>query len=216
MQSKHLHLPKDRWQSLFYVLVATLLIFPLFEQIDIVGETLLFWGMHFFIIGLISLKLAKGGQRLFFFVFVCLFLSSFVKESTILLFFQALTLFLLYGFSMARLIRSLQEAKEIATNELYGAISLYLMMGISWCLCYIMTQVLFPNSFDFGVSVSLAPLNWTDLLYFSFITLTTTGYGDIVPLSGLAKALAMLESVMGILFIGVALSLVVSKHGKGN
>ncbi|MEA2035109.1 MAG: potassium channel family protein [Euryarchaeota archaeon] len=58
-------------------------------------------------------------------------------------------------------------------------------------------------------------ITFSDFIYFSFVTLTTTGFGDITPLSGLARSLTILETVTGVLFVAVLMARLVGMLGQG-
>jgi hypothetical protein len=71
---------------------------------------------------------------------------------------------------------------------------------------------LYPGSFQFGAN---ATDRESDLIYFSLVTLTTVGYGDIVPLTGEARMLAALEAVAGVLYVAITVAVLVSAYRRG-
>jgi hypothetical protein len=64
----------------------------------------------------------------------------------------------------------------------------------------------------FAVRATVAPMELMDLLYFSFSTVTTTGFGDIVPLTRLAKVAAIIESIIGQLFLAILIARLVGVY----
>lgn len=107
--------------------------------------------------------------------------------------------------------RDLSDKPYIRTNEILGAVTIYLLLGTLWTSFYV-TEVTFdpqafyldPERFDHQVPTS------GDLLFFSFATLTTLGYGDITPMSALARSLAVVEAVVGVLFLATLIARFVS------
>ena len=81
---------------------------------------------------------------------------------------------------------------------------------MTWALTYIVIDILDPTAFE-----QLAVSAWaggTDYVYFSFVTLTTLGYGDITPLTPVAQTLAWLEAVVGQLYLAILVARLVGLH----
>ena len=102
------------------------------------------------------------------------------------------------------------KQEEITRETIYGAIVVYILIGILWVFLYNFTEFLHPQSFTFITELGREPRK--DLYYFSFVTLTTLGYGDIAPVSGPARSLAMLEAVTGQMYIAVLIARLVGTH----
>jgi len=92
-------------------------------------------------------------------------------------------------------------------NRLIGAIVLYLLVAMMWASAYLIVSFADPSAFSKPTQPETPTLQW---LYFSFTTLTTLGYGDIVPVSRLARSLAMVEALIGQLYPAVILARLVS------
>lgn len=90
--------------------------------------------------------------------------------------------------------------------RIQGAIAVYLLFGIGWAHGYHMTAVLHPGSFNSSGEMSNV-LDWT---YFSFVTLTTVGYGDITPLKPIARVLSTGEALTGQLYLAVLIARLVA------
>jgi hypothetical protein len=101
-----------------------------------------------------------------------------------------------------------KESRIITQAHLYTAINIYLLLGLLWATLYLAIDTFHPGSIQIG---SRPPERETNLLYFSLITLSTIGYGDIVPLNGEAQILAALEGVTGVLYIAITVALLVSR-----
>ncbi|MGO9065979.1 MAG: potassium channel family protein [Myxococcaceae bacterium] len=94
-------------------------------------------------------------------------------------------------------------------DRIFGAVAAYLLLSLDWALGYRFIDVLDPGTFR-GLSWAPGAHNFSDFVYFSISTLTTVGYGDIVPLSLPARSLTSLESLVGQLFPAILLARLVS------
>jgi voltage-gated potassium channel len=101
----------------------------------------------------------------------------------------------------------------VTINRLMGALCLYLLLGVSWAILFNFVGFADPGAFDHGGrSVGDAI---EGMLYFSFVTLTTLGYGDVSPLHPVARTLAYLEAVVGQLYVAVLIASLVSRRFAG-
>jgi len=100
---------------------------------------------------------------------------------------------------------------KMTADRVAGAISVYLLLGLLWAMVYGIAAMLAPGSFS-GPGVLGPDQSSTvrDLIYFSFVTLTTLGYGDISPVASGARTLAWMEAVFGQLYLAVTIARMVS------
>ena len=105
------------------------------------------------------------------------------------------------------LVRGALSTERVDTNVIAGALCGYVFLGFAWGFTYTLIEQLAPGSFSTpdALSVPGAPL-----FYFSFTTLTTLGYGDIAPVSGTARALAITEALTGQIFLVVIVARLVA------
>src|SRR6201987_297331 len=113
-----------------------------------------------------------------------------------------------FALTAVALFSYLRSSRIVTRAHLYMAINIYLLLGLLWTTLYLAIDAFYPGSIQMG---SQAAERETELLYFSLITLSTIGYGDIVPLSGEARMLAALEGVTGVLYIAITVALLVSR-----
>jgi Ion channel len=113
-----------------------------------------------------------------------------------------------FALTAAGLFSYLRNSRSVAQAQLYTAVNIYLLLGLLWATLYLAIDAFSPGSIQVG---SHPADRQTELLYFSLITLSTIGYGDIVPLSGEARILAALEGVTGVLYIAITVALLVSR-----
>ena len=111
----------------------------------------------------------------------------------------------LYFYIVVMLVKNLLSIKVITTDLIYCAISIYLLIGIMWAGIYSVLDGMSPGSFG-GTSEPV------DLLYFSFVTLTTVGFGDVAPLTVLGKRLAVFEAAMGSIYMAVIVAMIVGRY----
>jgi len=99
------------------------------------------------------------------------------------------------------------RAGAVTGHRIQGGIAGYLLLGLVWAQAYAFVEILHPGSFSGAISAAAGHRGFA---YFSFVTLTTVGYGDIVPVHPAARSLAMLEAVTGPLYIAILLARLVS------
>jgi len=115
-----------------------------------------------------------------------------------------------FVFVIAGLIGHLGRPGAVTGGRLSIAVSLYILIGVFWFALYNLLETVYPGSFGQpGPEKRVAARSF---LYFSMETLTTLGYGDILPLSPKARSLSVLEAAAGILFIAVAVSRLVASY----
>jgi hypothetical protein len=128
---------------------------------------------------------------------------------------------LVYITVIVLLLRYVFGPEVLDADRLWGAAAAYLMIGILWCFVYALVEL--ERVQTFMVRGEPANLQLTELLYFSFSTLTTIGFGDIVPLSRGAQMAAVFEGIVGTLFLAILIAKLVgvypphtlsSIHGK--
>jgi hypothetical protein len=115
-----------------------------------------------------------------------------------------------FGLTVVGLFSYLRNARTILTAHLSTAISIYLLLGMQWFAIYSAIEAFHPGSF-FLNKVPIADRQ-SELLYFSLVTLSTVGYGDIVPIDGEVRMLAALEGVTGVLYVAITVALLVSAY----
>jgi hypothetical protein len=108
--------------------------------------------------------------------------------------------------------KELFRQRDVTTNMIFGAVVAYLLAAVGFAYLYEVLELFQPGAFS-GVPDGASPQALGDaLLYFSLVTLTTVGYGDILPVSGLARPLAVLEGVFGTLYLAVMIARLVGLH----
>jgi len=122
--------------------------------------------------------------------------------------FTLVLMFLFLSFTTARLLRYVIRPGGVSSDQVFGAISIYFLLGHGWAFVYLLLEHVSPGSFR-GLESQAGS---ADLTYYSFVTLTTLGYGEIVPVTAQARSLAALEAVTGVLYIATLVSRLVSLY----
>ena len=102
------------------------------------------------------------------------------------------------AFVTAVLLQSVIASQKVTSDTLYGAVAAYLFIGILWGMAYSFVDALAPGSLHMAAEAG-RKLVWTDYIFLSFVTLTTIGYGDVVPMGGI-RGLVMLEGIIGAMY----------------
>ena len=122
---------------------------------------------------------------------------------------------LLMIFVIANLIRFVLRAPSVNTEVLCASISAYLMLGLMWTLAYWLVDQLTPGgAFSFNTNAGTRSMDGFTGFYFSFITLSTVGYGDITPVSRIARWLAAMEAMTGLLYVTVLIARLVALYSS--
>ena len=118
-------------------------------------------------------------------------------------------------FTTAGMLIQVVRPGRITGHRIRGAVAVYLMLGLVWGMAFTLVDVLLPGSFDLPPTMAESTLPPSErrlpsMVYFSFVTLSTVGYGEIVPLSPAARNLALIEALLGPLYLAVLVARLVS------
>ena len=121
----------------------------------------------------------------------------------------------LVAFVVFNLMRFILRAPSVDAEVLCASISAYLMLGLLWTIAYWLVDQLTPGgAFSFNTNAGTRSMNGFTGFYFSFITLSTVGYGDITPVSRIARWLAAMEAMTGLLYVAVLIARLVSLYSS--
>lgn len=118
---------------------------------------------------------------------------------------------LFYLFTTMLAFEALFTGEEIDLNMIMGSICVYLLVGICWSIFYFFESIINPGAFN-GIDVEIGKSRFTDLLYYSYVTLSTLGYGDITPVTPIARTLSFLEALFGQFYIAILVASFVGMH----
>jgi len=121
----------------------------------------------------------------------------------------------LFIFIVLDLVKQVSHAKMVSPKVILESINGYLMIGLVFSILVAFLMGFNPGSFSFN-NINTGPIQsdspFQQCIYYAFITMTTTGYGDIVPLTPVARSLSILISVTGQLYIAVVIAVLVGKY----
>jgi voltage-gated potassium channel len=122
---------------------------------------------------------------------------------------------MLLAFVIGHLLHFILHAPVVTAEVLCASIAAYLMLGLMWTVAYWLVDQLTPGgAFSFNTSRGAQSMNGFTGFYFSFITLSTVGYGDITPVSRFARWLAAMEAMTGLLYVAVLIARLVSVYSS--
>ncbi len=109
-----------------------------------------------------------------------------------------------FAYVVFEVVRNISTSSDVSSDTIRGAICAYLLMGLAWASAYELVALIQPGAIDIGTGAEITHAqNYT---YYSFVVLTTLGFGDITPVSGLARSLTWIEAVTGQLFIATIIA----------
>lgn len=204
---------ENRYNHLLGILIICIFFVPYVEH----GERLP--GFHlitlaFFILLVLCLRTAISNKRLFWLfagigvaASLLQVVSLWIPSSNVQFTFFATknfvtTLFLVV--TVTSLIRYIQRVHKITSNLIVAGICVYLLMGFIYAMIYIFVDHLSPGA--------ISSSRETSFLYFSFATLTTVGYGDVVPANRFVMALASFEAITGQVYLTVFIARLIGLH----
>jgi len=126
--------------------------------------------------------------------------------------FYLLLLLCFFIFTAFKTAKQVLFTGEIDGNKILGAICLYLLLGLIWAVTYTLLQLEFPNSFQMMNENNKWFTLFPDFIYFSFVTITTLGFGDISPTLPLARFLVYLEAIIGQFYLAILVASLVGSR----
>ncbi|NCF18074.1 MAG: two pore domain potassium channel family protein [Haliea sp.] len=136
------------------------------------------------------------------FIIAILMISDSIIESNFLAVYQLACCFLFLSFTLYICWRQVMFSGDIDGNKIVGAICIYILLGLIWAFAYLLMQEVFPGSFVISEDDTWQH-NLGDAVYFSMVTLTTLGYGDITPQEPVVRFMSYLEAVTGVFYTTV-------------
>lgn len=123
-----------------------------------------------------------------------------------------------YGVVILALVRVIFVLRTPVRDRVFGGVAVLMMFGVFCAIFYRQMLAIDPNALVMTDAnhPHNDPMNWNDTIYFSFVTLATIGFGDMVPGNSMARSLAMIEGLIGVLYPAVLLARLVSRDGAGD
>lgn len=202
---------------LFFLVVYGFFIYPLAGR-DGRVEPVAAWSFSLvLILGVLATTKHKGARTgmvvLAVVAFTSHWLHYFIREHAVHL-ISAAAAAVFFGVLAWLITARVFRSGGINIYRIYGAVAVYMLLGIFWGELYVMTYLLDPSSFYFDPSTQRGEPPISELIYFSFTTLTTLGLGDIVPVDPIARSMVTFEALVGQLYPAVLLARLVTLYEK--
>ncbi len=209
---------KNKYTNLFFYLIISFLLMPLSQYSKIISF-LFPLGFFFIIISAINtLNVSKKIIKVFYILSLLSFLAdliniydqSYISELLAIITTIIDGIFLI--LSIVAIYQKVHLETRVNNDVIRGGICIYILLGILWFLFYKVIYFFDINAFHFPES-RIMQVN-ANLFYFSFVTLTTLGYGDITPVNNFAMMVSNLEGLCGQLFPAISIATLVSLYKK--
>lgn len=121
--------------------------------------------------------------------------------------------FLFYVLTTTVIFVEVIRRRSITREILAGVICVYLLIGTTFATLYDLIETIHPGSFQYNIAIAGNPqLRWRNMIYYSFMTLTTIGYGDMTPATAQTQSLSIIEGVIGVLFLAVFIARLIGMY----
>jgi len=142
-----------------------------------------------------------------FFVILTVLGKVFEHELNVYLTLLILLVFFTGSFSLAA--KQVLLVGDIDGNKIIGSLSLYMLLGLIWAVIYLLLLAMDPTAFS-GIETANWQQSFSRVAYYSFVTLTTLGYGDILPTNHLAEFFVYLEAIIGVFYMAIIVASLIS------
>lgn len=178
------------------------------------------FGGLFSIIIIFCVYSIKHSKALLFTTIIFALLAFFGNWVTILTEYNKVYVVIDYIVSIAFLslitfivIKYVIEEQKITVNTLLGAVCGYLLIGLTWSFIHLLIFILDPAAYSMSAEdLKSSEVRSMNFIYYSFVTISTLGYGDIAPVSSIAKTFSWLEAVTGQIYLTVWIAQLVGLH----
>ena len=190
------------------------------------------WAWHllairpFFAVVLLASVYSVSTRRSYFLLSLILMIVALIGELSLAVMptpytflFSTITKVVMLIFTIAVILTDLFQRERVSFNTIYGAVCVYVMIGILWAMFYVAFEYYQPGTFAvahasplvYGANGSINHYPFS-LFYYSFVTLSTLGFGDVVPTTQLAQSCSALEAVIGQLYLVILVARFVGLH----
>lgn len=180
--------------------------------------TNIFW-MLFLIAGIISLSKSKKQTFLFTiipFLFILFGWISIFEQTPFVLFADIFFTIATFGLLIVLVLKKVFEPGPITEYRVIGSIVVYMILANLWSVIYLFIYEHIPGAFQITLPAFESNTLQANFLYFSYITITTTGFGEIVPLHPIARSMVQIEAIIGVLYPVILIGRLVSDANENN
>lgn len=149
------------------------------------------------------------------FVVACLMVGDSLVDNRFVALGQLVGCFIFLSLSLYLVWKQVLFTGYVDANKIVGAICIYILIGLVWSFGYEISEELFPGSFS-GLDEESWQGNLDQFIYYSMVTLTTVGYGDITPEQPVARFLAYMEGITSIFYTTILVASLIGVRLAGN
>jgi len=215
-------LPKHGFLGLLLCLVSILAIAPFFYGVPAAPVIIRIFFTGILIFSVYTFSKKKKALVISSILVIPAFVFNWVSEfspTPSFLIIKDCANILFFGYVIFVILLKIFQTKEITADLIYGSVCIYLLIGLEWAFIFSLLENIHPGSFDIPASNFESTLT-TDsgsntislFLYYSYITLTTLGYGDITPISPPAQSISSLEAITGQFYLTILVARLVGLH----
>lgn len=213
--------PKDKFLGLLICLVLLLVVSPFFYNYSVAKTIFKIFLSSVLLLSVYTSTRRKHASIIALFLAIPALLSGWWThffEFPFLHFIEHGFAIALFGYIIFLILSIIFHAKIVTADIIYGAVCVYFLIGLEWGLIYSVMEIIHPGSFNVNVSdiveneEAIGPLHHSNFIYYSFITLTTLGYGDITPAIPSARSMSSLEASFGQLYLAILIARLVGLH----
>jgi hypothetical protein len=209
---------KDDKGFIWMLVISLLILISTQVTESIFGGDKLLVRFGFFVFTLVAVKssaLSTIGKSIGYTISAAILLLAIVLTQTesqglSLLYAILITCYMIY--IVALVVSQIFASAIITTYKIAGGVAAYIIVGHIWATLYVAIYIMSPDSFQFGGQPIQSGEALKQLSYFSFVTLTTIGYGDITALGSTARIFVMMEGLLGQLFPAIFIAKLVTQQ----
>jgi voltage-gated potassium channel len=198
--------------ALVMLLVSTSLVEVLPNKFGLLEYILEGFTALTFLVCLVSLRFDKNWYRFMMTLAGCWLVATIIRNWLGIQEMDLIMLGLMFSFffgTFKSVARQILFTGSVDSNKVVGSVSLFLLLGLMWTILYLLVMEFSPEAFT-GMTAAPWVENFSRMAYFSFVTLTTLGYGDISPLSPIAQVVVYLEAIAGVFYMAIVVASLVS------
>lgn len=205
---------KPHFEYLLFSILSTLLVPPFFEG-QLQSVVFHFTLSLVLVSGIFILGYKQKGYFLLIFLALVAsilnWLDLYKTQFNLLLLLKIIFFTPYFIFLITTIFKQVMREKEVSEQTIFGGIAVYLMLGLTGALFFAGIEFIFPHSFNFTQG---DVLQFQDFVYYSYITLSTVGYGDVTPATSKAQALSVTLSITGQIYLTVMIAILVGKYAN--
>lgn len=206
---------------LILLCISNFIIIPFFEKGQLLNILIRAIWLALLFAGITTLSETPWQKRLYLLIPIFLIIVNVMKyfrESTFLIYMDMLANIAVFSLLIGMVMVKVFEEGPVSYHRIVGAVAGYMLIGNLWADLFQFLYVYFPGSIQLASGDSAAVIKPATFLYFSYTTLTTTGFGDILPVFTVTRTLVVVEQLIGVfypaIFIGRLISLTIETPGN--